>query len=94
MIQLSQVSAQESGKAKDVAIVIFQKSQLFPDSTVLVPDPVSMKEKTKEKTKDGTKADRVVNSLIVEVSALESSSSDKDFSLGFYMKPIANVVSY
>ncbi|KAL5247689.1 hypothetical protein ACHWQZ_G019546 [Mnemiopsis leidyi] len=85
------VTAQESGKAKDVAIVIFQKSQLFPDSTVLVPDPVSMKEKTKEKTKDGTKADRVVNSLIVEVSALESSSSDKDFSLGFYMKPIANV---
>ena len=83
------MTAKEDGKAKDVAIVIFQKSQLFPDSSVLTPDPVVMKKKTEE----GTKVDRVVNSLIVEVTALEGTSKDKDFSLGFYMKPLANVVS-
>ena len=83
------MTAKEDGKAKDVAIVIFQKSQLFPDSSVLAPDPVVMK----KKTENGTNVDRVVNSLIVEVTALEGTSKDKDFSLGFYMKPLANVVS-
>ncbi|XP_063693463.1 adhesion G-protein coupled receptor G7-like [Bolinopsis microptera] len=85
---LLMVSAEDEGDlAKDVAVLIFQESNLFPN-TDSTPDPDQMKDDFTLDTDDENKA-KLVNSLVVEVSAV--GDKDKPYKLGLYMKPLANV---
>ena len=77
-------------ESKEIAIVIFQQSKLFPNTITSTLNRVQMKGNLTAEDDLGEDRPMLVNSLVVDIVAVKD--TDKPYSLNLYMKPLTNVV--